>query len=391
MVNDQEQFEKLWKGWKVEDKAAPKIDFDKHFVFVYANEGTKHTVGRSVSDTGVLWFVIVKGEKFKSTVIVGFHYQIVVVKKTAVKGLREKPAILNVDTNEYEQEAPATVKPFAETKRQPKFLTNSTGMKLARIEAGEFMMGNHETARAVAAAFNEKEESFYSEAPLHRVNITRPFYLGCCEVGVGQFAQFVRATGYKTDAERQMAKATSLDPNKGAFNDTGSTAGNWRTQSEAINVKERARHPVVMVSWNDAQAFCKWLSDKEGRTYRLPSEAEWEYACRAGTTTRYWNGDDPEDLVKIANVPDRSFLEEHRRKNEKPLTYATIKGDDGYAGTAPVGSFQANPWGLHDMHGNVWEWCNDWYGADYYKRARLADPRGLAEGDERVIRGGCYM
>jgi sulfatase modifying factor 1 len=281
--------------------------------------------------------------------------------------------------------------PSAETKKQPTLLTNSIGMKLARVEAGEFMMGNQETARAVAAAFNEKEESFYSEMPLHRVKITQPFYLGCCEVSVGQFGQFVQATGYKTDAEKQLAKATSLDPNKGAFNDAGSAAGNWKTQSQAIAAKERARHPVVMVSWNDAQAFCKWLSDKEGRTYRLPSEAEWEYACRAGTTTRYWNGDDPEDLVKIANVPDRSFLEDYQRRNQKPLGYRTIKGDDGYAGTAPVGSFQANPWGLYDMHGNVWEWCNDWYSAEYYKKARLADPRGLAEGEERVIRGGCYM
>jgi len=102
IVKDQEQFEKIWKSWKIGDKAAPKIDFDMHFVFVYANRGTKHMLAQFLRDTGIFYFVICKGEKYKSTAIDGFHYQIVVVKKDQVKGLGEKPFILNGDTGKLE-------------------------------------------------------------------------------------------------------------------------------------------------------------------------------------------------------------------------------------------------------------------------------------------------
>ncbi len=112
---------------------------------------------------------------------------------------------------------------------------------------------------------------------------------------------------------------------------------------------------MVNVSWNDAVAFCKWLSKKEGNTYRLPTEAEWEYACRAGTTTRYYSGDDPETLAKVGNVADATA------KAKFPDWKYTIKASDGYVFTSPVGSFQPNAFGLYDMHGNAWQWCADWY------------------------------
>ncbi len=108
---------------------------------------------------------------------------------------------------------------------------------------------------------------------------------------------------------------------------------------------------MVNVSWNDAVAFCKWLSKKEGNTYRLPTEAEWEYACRAGTTTRYYSGDDPETLAKVGNVADATA------KAKFPDWKYTIKASDGYVFTSPVGSFQPNAFGLYDMHGNAWQWC----------------------------------
>ena len=132
------------------------------------------------------------------------------------------------------------------------------------------------------------------------------------------------------------------------------------------------------MSWNDAVAFCKWLSKKEGKTYRLPTEAEWEYACRAGTTTRYYSGDDPETLAKVGNVADATF------KAKFPDWKCTIKASDGYVFTAPVGKFKPNAFGLYDMHGNAWQWCADWYGEEYYAKSPVDDPTGPDSGPHSV-------
>jgi formylglycine-generating enzyme required for sulfatase activity len=141
----------------------------------------------------------------------------------------------------------------------------------------------------------------------------------------------------------------------------------------------------VNVTWNDAVAFCEWLNKKEGKNYRLPREAEWEYACRAGTTTKYYHGDDPEGLATIGNVADRSF------KNTKPSGYDWgIESNDGYVFTAPAGRFKPNAFGLYDMTGNVWEWCDDWYDAKFYATSRVDDPAGYTEGSNRVLRGGSW-
>ena len=138
---------------------------------------------------------------------------------------------------------------------------------------------------------------------------------------------------------------------------------------------------MVNVSWNDAVAFADWLSRKEGVTYRLPTEAEWEYACRAGTTTRYSSGDDPEGLAAVANIADGTA-------KAKYPDWTTIAAQDGFVYTAPVGRYNPNAWGLFDMHGNVWEWCSDGYAADYYKRSPVDDPPGPDGASYRVIRGG---
>ena len=144
-------------------------------------------------------------------------------------------------------------------------------------------------------------------------------------------------------------------------------------------------HPVVNVTWNDAVALARWLSLTERRRYRLPTEAEWEYACRAGTRTQYHGGDDPASLAAVANVFDADSAAQW------PQWQAfALPTHDGYAFTAPVGRFAPNAFGLHDMHGNVWEWTADWHDDDYYARSQVDDPQGPADGRVKVRRGGSW-
>jgi formylglycine-generating enzyme required for sulfatase activity len=225
--------------------------------------------------------------------------------------------------------------------KQPKELTldcgNHVSMKLVLIPAGEFMMGADEPPEQVARKCNgveAKAEWFQNEQPQHRVKITKPFYMGVYVV-----------------TQAQYEAVTGLNPShfKGE------------------------RNPVECVSWNDALEFCKKLSEKTGQTVRLPTEAEWEYACRAGTTTPFNTG----ETISTDEVNyDGRFTYENGHKGK----YRTK--------TVPVGSFAANGFGLYDMHGNVWEWCQDWYDAEYYKNSPTDDPPGPEKGQSRVLRGG---
>ena len=236
---------------------------------------------------------------------------------------------------------------------------NSIGMKLATIPAGEFLMGSPEKpqdllrwAQQMSPGLAYRLEWFTGETPQHRVRITEPFAMGAFEVTKQQFAQFVAATSCVTDAERSRGGGAGWAGGRGFHRDP---RFNWRNSGH----EQTDSHPVVNVSWNDAVAFCQWLSAKEGRTYRLPTEAQWEYACRAGTTTRYNFGDDPEGLVAVGNVRDQTAQETFSWTH-------CLAASDGYAFTAPVGQFQANGFGLYDMHGNVGEWCLDWYSEEYF-------------------------
>jgi formylglycine-generating enzyme required for sulfatase activity len=211
------------------------------------------------------------------------------------------------------------------------------------------------------------------------VRITQPFFIGVHEVTVAQFRQFVEATGYPTDAEHDGKGAFTRKP--GADRWKLDPHCNWSRPG----FKQTENHPVVGVSWNDADVFCKWLSRKEQRKYRLPTEAEWEYACRAGSVTRFHNGDDPEQLVRVANVSDAAL------RAEFPRWPKFISGSDGYPYTSPVGRFDPNAWGLYDMHGNALEWCQDRYSPDSYIESSLKDPKGPHNGTDRVVRGGCYL
>ena len=219
----------------------------------------------------------------------------------------------------WQRQAKAEAKRRKEPAGWPKRIRNKIGMEFVLIPAGSFMMGSPDG------------EGNDEEHPRHRVEITRPFYLQTTEVTQGQW------------------KAV-MGSNLSYFDSCGDDC------------------PVERVSWEDAQEFIRRLNRMEGREiYRLPTEAEWEYACRAGSSSAYCFGDDEDRLGEYAWYRANSGYETHSVKGKRP-----------------------NAWGLYDMHGNVWEWCQDWYGEDYYSRSPRRDPRGPSSGEERVIRGGSW-
>jgi formylglycine-generating enzyme required for sulfatase activity len=246
---------------------------------------------------------------------------------------------------------------------------NSIGMKLVRIPPGEFDMGSPAGEPGHVA----------NEGPVHRVRITRAFEMGVHEVTNLQFRAFAEALAYETDAQRDVDGGFGIDFERGEVIRDPHT--DWRNPGFP-GFLPGPDHPVLMVSWQDAEEFCKWLSAKEGRTYRLPTEAEWEYAARGGTKTPWWTGSNPEGLATAGNTADAAL------RSKVPKAKWTAPWDDGFAFVAPVGSFRPNPFGLHDMHGNVWEWCRDWHGADAYAKSPADDPQGPAKGSFRTIRGG---
>jgi len=230
-----------------------------------------------------------------------------------------------------------------------KLITNSIGMKLVLIPAGEFLMGSPD----------EDKDAEADEKPRHHVRITRPFYLGATEV---------------TQEEYQKVMGQNPSWFSAAGGGKGKVAG-----------QDTGRHPVEEVSWFDAIEFCNRLSQCEGlppyyrsegqqvsitggEGYRLPTEAEWEYACRAGSQTRYSFDDDAASLFE----------------------FAWYDGNSGRT-THAVGQKRPNGFGLSDMHGNVWEWCWDWYGDEYYKASPYEDPLGPSRASCRGLRGGSWI
>jgi formylglycine-generating enzyme required for sulfatase activity len=197
---------------------------------------------------------------------------------------------------------------------------NSIGMKFVRIRPGSFMMGSAE-----GGDFDEK--------PAHKVNITRPFYMAVTEVTNAQYERF--------------------DPSH-------------KSMRGKYDLSKDSNQAVIYVSWNEAARFCRWLSEKENLSYRLPTEAEWEYACRAGTTTKYYTGDE---------LPE--IYHKHQDREAFPKFVDLM-----------VGKTPANLWGLYDMHGNVEEWCYDWYGP--YVETEQTDPIGPIHWDFKVTRGGSH-
>ena len=245
---------------------------------------------------------------------------------------------------------------------------NSAAIRMAPIPAGAFRMGQEEREKSFKNPWSAEKDrgADWDEAPVREVKITRPFFMGATEVTNAQYEQF--------DPKHRRARKDSADEDA-----------------------------VVNVSWDDANAFCKWLSAKDGKPYRLPTEAEWEYACRAGTTTLFNTGDTLPDGYQPAGL-----LEGFKQFFPRDAATTTQKIDVANANAAasqpsgppnlpayyqftktislPTGRGPANAWGLFGMHGNAAEWCLDWYAP--YDPAQTTDPVCPADGDFRVVRGG---
>jgi formylglycine-generating enzyme required for sulfatase activity len=232
------------------------------------------------------------------------------------------------------------------------FKDHPQGPEMVVIPAGNFMMGSLES---------EPD----SESPQHKVMITQPFAVSRHAVTRGQFASFVSSIGYQPHGGTFILEGDNWehDPN-----------GSWRSPGFA----QDDSHPVVCVSWFDAKAYATWLSQQSGQTYRLPSESEWEYAARAGTTTPFWWG--------------TSITPTQANYNGKYIYAGGGSKGEWRKATVPVGSFQTNPWGLFNVHGNVWEWCEDvWH--DTYNGAPTDSSAWLQGGGDagrRIARGGSW-
>ena len=262
---------------------------------------------------------------------------------------------------------------WAEYLKQPIDYRNKIGMSFKLIPAGKFRMGSSESSPSG------------NESP-HMVEISKPFYAGKYETTVGEFSKFVAATGYRTTLERtDNGQNRGWDSRQQRFN--YGRGFSWRNPGW----QQANDHPVVNVSWEDANAFVKWLETQEQRRYRLLSEAEWEYCCRAGTTSLYTVGNDPSSLTKVGNVLDNTGLNAFRADSRfvQERQSDAIRGTDGTAFTASVGQYLANNFGLHDLHGNVCEWCQDWYSDDYGPN-RSSNPKGALYGNDRSARGGRF-
>jgi formylglycine-generating enzyme required for sulfatase activity len=264
----------------------------------------------------------------------------------------------------------------------------SAGPQLVVVPAGIFEMGSP----------HDEHGRYADEGPLHKVYFARPFALGHTEVTVGQFRKFVESTGYVTSAERGEGSLLR-EANSGDWRLREEI--NWRHDQSGSPAEDHL--PVVHVSWQDAQAYIKWLSGQTGEQYRLPSEAEFEYANRAGSQTAFWWGGysppvqvanlrgeiDVRMMPKAIRTPLETEVEYVLREGPTPLVFHNY--NDDAPGVSPVASYRPNAFGLHDTTGNVWEWTQDCWHENY--EGAPADGRAWVEGNrcgERVIRGGSW-
>ncbi len=247
---------------------------------------------------------------------------------------------------------------------------------MIELKGGKFLMGT-----------NDKEGFIEDgEGPVRELTLSS-FYIDETTVTNFQFSEFVKATGYITEAERFgwsfvfIGLLAEKDKQKD-FQVAAQTPwwcafprAKWnQPEGDGSEITERMHHPVVHVSWNDAMAYCQWSGK------RLPTEAEWEYAARGGLVQKRfpWGDDLMQDNMHHCNIWQGSFPD-----------YNSM--EDGYFGTAPAKSFAPNNFGLYNSSGNVWEWCNDWFSADFHKNGRTVNPEGPEGGQAKVMRGGSFL
>jgi formylglycine-generating enzyme required for sulfatase activity len=223
---------------------------------------------------------------------------------------------------------------------------------MVMVRGGSFTMG---------CTGEQGGDCYDDEKPAHQVTVS-DFYIGRYEVTVRQFKEFIDASGYRTDADKDGGSyfwnGEKWEKRSGI---------NWKYDAAgALRPSSDYNHPVIHVSWNDATEYCKWLSQKTGKRYRLPTEAEWEYAARGGSSGRGYKYAGSNAIDEVAWYTSNSGSKTH-----------------------PVGQKKANELGLYDMSGNVWEWCQDWYGA--YTSNAQTNPKGPTGASGRVSRGGCWQ
>ncbi|MDF1752779.1 MAG: SUMF1/EgtB/PvdO family nonheme iron enzyme [Verrucomicrobiales bacterium] len=285
-------------------------------------------------------------------------------------------------------------------------------MELRFLEGGRYRQGSDGRERALEQAFPLSVNAQFfgnAEYPAHHTWITKPFWIANREVTVKQWRTFTEATGYVTTAEKNgtgiigWSPTPEENPLYQSHDFERKAEFTWKNPG----FEQSDNHPVVGVSFEDVTAFLTWLSEKEGSTYRLPTEAEWEFACRAGSETWFSFGDNPRETIhRHANIGNVE-LEKHRKHSvERQWLLDWGKAPaDGHIFTAPTGSFEPNAFGLFDMHGNVWEWCSDLWLDTFYKRydwPKRGEPREIAvdpvnhseaqtrANEFRTIRGGCW-
>jgi formylglycine-generating enzyme required for sulfatase activity len=316
--------ERFQSAREVADELAKHLSGVKTFGSAYLSVPVRHRYPTLIAAPVVAALALFVGLR-----AAGFGASELKVKDAAASPADSQLAVAPFDTDEAHRYQEV----WSRRLQTPVEHVNSIGMKLRLLPPGDF---------ANAGEF------------AHVVRISEPFYMGATEVTVAEYRAFVEATHYKTHAERDPLGGKVWNASQRRVDQRPDI--NWRNSTFA----QTDSHPVCCMTWPDAVAFCEWLSQREGKRYRLPTEAEWDYACRAGTTTPYSYGAAPD--VSQMNV--------------------------GMRGTMPVGSFPPNAFGLADMHGNVYEWCLD--ALRSYEAGLAINPRGPDEGPKRVLRGGCY-